>query len=1142
MMHIARARLLLLTLAGLSGMASVPHALAQTSHAWANWTSASGGGADGASGTVAGSLLMGSTTVGIAYQGPFYFTVLDAPGQREWSTATFTGGVIRNRPPATDLIGLQGGPGLGRITFAQAVMNPVMSILSLGLRTNDGRFFPAEMVFGPGVQFEVLNSSASAYGFGGPLVQTGQTLSGRESSGSIRFIGTYTAIEWTTPLQERESPSLPVGGTWSMTIGAPCYGGYQVGPRALTVAASLPDGCSGDNIDNWRQEAALEVAGAYRNLATHHVLAPLTIAQGGSFSNGGTLIVPAGQTVTVNGGFRSFGTIDLEGVLDFRQIFAPAQVGTLSARGTARVSVENALLELFGAATFEGASKLSTGNLGFIDISGALTFKSAATMDVAPFTIWTIKDGGRLSINDQVTARNRGKLEVQFGYLDINSRLVNEDRVVISEWTNTTGYAPGYLSIVGTFQNLTSGSLTATSGFINVYGLLDNAGLIELRGGQHIVESGGLLSQRGTFRVSGTTFENQGTILQAAGASTLLSGAGFINASRFDNGGALVMAGGTLFQNEHAGIFVNQAGASVILVERIGLFDDDSTFQNMGLFTNQGRLVVGGLFQNEGIFQQTGSGVIHLANGTFDARDFVLTGGFISGTGIWQGDMVVTSGVVGPGNSPGRIDVTGDFRLFGGELLLEVARDGRSDELRVAGSVSQFGGSVNVSFLDGLAPDLDQTFDLITSGTGHLGIGIVQLVVGDSALSYSSYGGVLSLVLEPVGAVQWTQLFDYWDSAFAGYVDSDLGRAGGLLELSSTLGIRRSGAVGWTDVHVWPSGRLLNSGDLEIRTSLNLEGEFINRSRARLGSAEVLPGGSFRNTGDLTFGGGDFREPVFVNRGSVHHAAGRWINVTDGTPPVIINESGALLRVSAQMSGAATLLNAGEFWVDRDGRVQDLIGFTQSKGVTRVDGVLQAASLTISGGVLEGSGIVEGMLVMQTGFDNEGVFQRTLVRGGTHEKPGRLSFAGMVDFLEAGEGVTLEFLVASPTEFSSMHFDNVAFGYGTSIRVVLTGGFQPQAELSLPIIVIDPTGSMGGLTNLYDNFGVFRRSAAGDVYSAGGHGLTYADGTFSVYLAPVPEPRTWGLVLAGIVLVGGRIFRQQRKAQRSMPVAPEGTS
>jgi len=1138
MMPTTRANLFLLTLAGLTGLASVPPAVAQTSHAWTNWTSATGGGADGAPGVVSGSLLMGSTTVGTSYEGPFFFTVLDAPGQPEWSTANFTGDVIRNRPPSTDLIGLQGGPGLGRVTFAQAIMNPVLSILSLGLRTNDGRFFPAEMVFGPDVQFEVLNSSASAYGFGGPLVKTGQTLSGRESSGSIRFIGTYASIEWTTPLQERIAPSLPVGGTWSVAIGAPCYGGYQVGPRALTVAASIPAGCSGDNIDIWRQEAALEVAGTYRNLATHHVLAPLTIAPFGSFSNGGTLIVPAGQTVTVNGAFRSFGTIiDLEsGVLDFHQSFSKAQVGALSARGFSRVSVENARLELFGEATFEGASKLSTGALGFIDVSGALTFKKAATMDVAPFTIWTVKDFGSLSINDQVTARNRGKLEVQYGYLDINSRLVNEDRVLISEWTNTTGYAPGYMNIAGTFQNLASGSLTATSGFINIFGLLDNAGLVELRGGQHIVETGGLLSQRGTLRVSRTTFENQGTILQSAGAITILdSGGGFINAGRFENAGALVMPGKTLFQNEISGIFVNQAGASVILVERLGLLDDPATFQNTGLFANQGRLVVGGLFQNEGIFQQSGAGVIHLANGTFDARDFVLTGGSITGTGIWEGHMVVATGVVGVGNSPGRIDVTGDFRMTGGELKLEVARDGRSDELRVAGSVSNFGGNVSVSFLDGVAPDLDQTFDLITSGNG-LNIGISQLVVGDSALGYSSSGGVLSLFVQPLrGAVQWGQIFSYWDSSLAGYVDSDLGRAGDLLGLyGSTLGIRRSGVVGWNDVNVWPSGRLFNSGDLEIRAALNLGGEFINRHRTLLGSAEVLRGGSFRNTGDLTLGGGDSREPVFFNRGSVHHAAGRWINVTDGSPPLIINESGALLRVSSQMSGAATVLNAGEFWVDRDGRVADLLSFTQSKGVTRVDGMLQAASLTISGGVLEGSGTVEGMLVMQTGFDIDGVFQRTLVRGGTQERPGRLSFAGMVDFLEAGEGVTLEFLVASPTEFSSMHFDNVAFGYGTSIRVVLTGGFQPQAELSLPIIVIDPAGSMGGLTNLYDNFGVFRRSAGGDIFWEGGQSLSYADGTFSAFLAPVPEPSTWALVLGGIAVVGWRALRQQRKAGREV--------
>ena len=214
------------------------HAAATPSrHAWTDWFSSVGG--------VDGQMALAGTNVAVRYDGPYHSAVLAATF-REWALTTFADGVIANEPPATDVINLQGGPGRGGISFSQTVINPVMSILSLGLSTNDGRYFPAEMVFDEGVRFEVLSSNNSPYGYGGPLIQNGQTLRGMESAGSIRFIGAYNSIGWTTPLQEREFSTAPVGGSWHITVGAPCER-IDIGVGPLRTAATVLRSCAAVN-------------------------------------------------------------------------------------------------------------------------------------------------------------------------------------------------------------------------------------------------------------------------------------------------------------------------------------------------------------------------------------------------------------------------------------------------------------------------------------------------------------------------------------------------------------------------------------------------------------------------------------------------------------------------------------------------------------------------------------------------------------------------------------------------------------------------------------------------------------------------------------------------------------------------------
>lgn len=1110
---------------------------ASNTHVWSDWLGSTGGGADGGNGLVAGELTLGSEFGSIGYTGPFLYTVFGPGWFVEWTSVNWTqNNVIGNRPPPTDAIGLQGGPGTGKITFDQPVINPVMSIISLGLATNDGRFFPAEMVFAPGVTFEVLNSSSSIYGYGGPLTISGQTLRGTESSGSIRFLGAYQTIEWTTPLQEREAPELPIGGAWGFTVGAPCFGGFQVGPAPLTVAAAIPSGCSAENkvTDSWQQKAALNVRGEFTNRGTHEVLAPLTVETGGHYKNLGPLIVPAGQTVSVQGRFESLGfgsgeSIFLRGVMEFNGGLASSVRAPLYALDTARVLVENgSSLELMSS-TFSSAAKLETRGLGSVAITGSVTFQDASMMEVGVGSSVAVRNGGVLTVKDQASLVNRGNVTIEAGYLNVDSRLLNHGLVALSEAAPAMG-GPGFLNIAGTFENLASATFTATGGRVNVYGLLKNQGRIELSGGQHTVDTGGVFAQEGRLGLTGagTDLSSFGSVIQTAGALTVLgSGARFDSAGSYQNAGTLILAPTTRLAN--TGEFLNQHGGRVLLIERTSFFDDHATFENLGNFLNQGRLEIGGVFENLGTFEQSGAGIIHFAHGTMIAYDFVMTGGSITGTGIIDGNVTMTGGAIAPGSSPGRVDITGNLQMTAGTLEFEIARYGPSDELRVGGFAQIFDARINVSFLDGLAPDLDQTFDLITSLAGTTYFAGVQWQVGDGTLDYleSSFAGqTLSLVVQPFNAVRLTVLpNDVWTDTFV-YIDSDLGRSN-FLQVQGTLGIRRGGRGGWDGVDIYAGGRMLNSGDVAITHALAVAGEFVNRGTTSVGTVAVQPGGVFRNTGNLTLTGEPGASPTFRNQGSVHHMSGHWLNSATGAIPSIQNDAGATFRISATMSGAATFRNAGDLWIDRDGRVQDLAAFVQDAGRTRVDGTLIADSISVTGGIVEGHGRIEGPVTIAAGYDGAGAWQRPVVRGGTEAEPGALTFAGNATLVAASEGVILEFLIASASSFSSLHFENVEFGSGTSLRFVLVGGFEPQGELTLPVMSWNPTGTVSGVAGLYQSFGVFRRSASGDTYWPGPQFVRDEASVMSLLLAPVPEPGTWAMMFAGLVLVFGATRRRR---------------
>ncbi len=158
---------------------------------WTDWTSFNYGIGDGtAFGTIPG-----ATPVGLSYLGevngstetsdPSNFNVWTPP-------TTFAGGTVSDGPTNPGVIGLEGAnTGTNTLTFSQAVVNPVMSLYSMGS-------LEVLVTYTFSAAFTIESGGPDDYGGGTILQPSPNVVTGLEGSGTIQFTGTFTSISWTT--------------------------------------------------------------------------------------------------------------------------------------------------------------------------------------------------------------------------------------------------------------------------------------------------------------------------------------------------------------------------------------------------------------------------------------------------------------------------------------------------------------------------------------------------------------------------------------------------------------------------------------------------------------------------------------------------------------------------------------------------------------------------------------------------------------------------------------------------------------------------------------------------------------------------------------------------------------------------------
>jgi hypothetical protein len=140
---------------------------------------------------VTGTITAGSDVVGVTFSGSYGFAQTSGAGINYWiepnpALRPYTGGIVDNAPPDTDIIALsEGGP--KTITFSEPVTDPFLALVSWN--GNAPTF---------GQPFEIISQGCGFWGCGTFSAVTPTSFIGSgELHGIIRFPGTHTSLTFT---------------------------------------------------------------------------------------------------------------------------------------------------------------------------------------------------------------------------------------------------------------------------------------------------------------------------------------------------------------------------------------------------------------------------------------------------------------------------------------------------------------------------------------------------------------------------------------------------------------------------------------------------------------------------------------------------------------------------------------------------------------------------------------------------------------------------------------------------------------------------------------------------------------------------------------------------------------------------------
>jgi hypothetical protein len=531
----------------------------------------------------------------------------------------------------------------------------------------------------------------------------------------------------------------------------------------------------------------------------------------------------------------------------------------------------------------------------------------------------------------------------------------------------------------------------------------------------------------------------------------------------FENGGSYTVASSGPTYRVH-GTLRNLAGATFAFGRAMEV-SETGVVDNAGLFSG----LFGAGLRNHGRFTNVAGGTFEMASGSLHNAFSGLFGN--------AGTMTIGSGA--------GVENEGRFEnrfggLFGGAGGFQNRADAVVDN--AAGAIWNNSGTVSNAFrgLFGNAGTLHNTGTLETAGvfenSGALGNAGLMGVLGGGAF-HNLRGGTVT----NTGTL--TTLF----GGLFGNLGTFTNAAGATVQNDGTFQNLASGLFGGL-VHNHGSFVNTSANTLDNAATFHNHGELYNGLDGRIVNSGTLTNhagatldnwGRFENTGTL------------ANAGTLHvrRMAAEW----DGTTYVF----GDVLR------NDGSIVNTGSVAIEATSAIEGNGSFVQTAGLTTVDGVLAAGTLSFAGGRVEGSGTLAAALVQNLGA--------TIAPGGagaaaTLTIDGNLLHAsgGTLELDILGTGGSDLLSVLGSTELDGALVLNIGVGVAAGTRYTLLTSSQ-------------------GISGQFSQVS----SAWGDVSVVYG-----ADAVSLTLISAVPEPGTWLSFGGGLVGLAWTLHRR-RRAERA---------
>ena len=177
----------------------------------------------------------------------------------------------------------------------------------------------------------------------------------------------------------------------------------------------------------------------------------------------------------------------------------------------------------------------------------------------------------------------------------------------------------------------------------------------------------------------------------------------------------------------------------------------------VGFVTNNGGLVEALpnstiSFDASAAFVQT-AGTIDLNGGSINAAHGLdLNGGQLIGSGTFVGAIRNNGGIVGPGHSPGKITVNGDYTQGAtGTLNIEIGgytAVTEFDQLAIGGSAA-LAGTLNLTLINGFRPKVNDVFQILTFNGFTGGFTTINFTGFTASVTYSASGITFKVLTVP---------------------------------------------------------------------------------------------------------------------------------------------------------------------------------------------------------------------------------------------------------------------------------------------------------------------------------------------------------------------------------------------------------